>query len=310
MNTVEHSRSRLDARAAGLMALLCFLWGLQQISLKAVAGAASPMLMIAARSIGAGLLLAALMGWRGETPKRHRWRAGAVAGALFGLEYLLVAEALRLTLASHVTVFLYAAPVFAALGLHVKLPAERLGVVQWSGIVLAFIGLAIAFLGGGEGTLAGDALALLASVCWGATTVTIRCSSLARAPATETLLYQLIGAAVILAPAAVLMGEWHFDGSTRAWAHLGFQTLLVSFASFLAWFWLLRHYLASRLGVFTFLTPLFGVLLGAGLLGEPLRPDFLAGGALILVGIVLVSGHDLGSAAVRFQRGEGTLPDS
>lgn len=45
-------------------------------------------------------------------------RAGAVAGALFGLENLLVAEALRLTLASHVIVFLYAAPLFAALGLH------------------------------------------------------------------------------------------------------------------------------------------------------------------------------------------------
>ena len=47
--------------------------------------------------------------------------------------------------------------------------------------------------------------------------------------------------------------------------------------------------LASRLGVLSFLTPLLGVGLGAGLLGESLAPGFLAGAALVLVGVVLVS---------------------
>ena len=45
-----------------------------------------------------------------------------------------------------------------------------------------------------------------------------------------------------------------------------FQAVIVSFASFLAWFWLLRRYLASPLGVFSFLTPVFGVVLGIWLL--------------------------------------------
>ena len=65
---------------------------------------------------------------------------------------------------------------------------------------------------------------------------------------------------------------------------------MVSFASFLVWFWLLRHYLASRLGVFSFLTPLFGILLGAWLLSEPIEPSFLMGAVPVLLGIVLVSG--------------------
>ena len=70
-----------------------------------------------------------------------------------------------------------------------------------------------------------------------------------------------------------------------------FQILLVSFASFLAWFWLLRHYLASRLGVLSFMTPLFGIGFGVWLLGEPLEPNFIAAALLVLVGILLVSGH-------------------
>lgn len=291
--------STLDMRATGVMVLLCLIWSLQQVSLKAIAGQASPMLMVALRSLIALLLLAALMARRGEALQRARWKPGALVGALFGLEYLLVTEALRLTQASHVTVFLYTAPIFAALGLQARLPAERLARLQWAGIVLAFGGIALAFLGGAElraggaagPALLGDALALLAGAAWGATTVTIRCSALAAAPATETLLYQLLGACVLLLPAVALSGQWHFEPTAAVWAHLGFQSLIVSFASFLTWCWLLRRYLASRLSVFSFLTPLFGVLLGAGLLGEALEPAFVAGSGLVLAGIVLVAGH-------------------
>jgi drug/metabolite transporter (DMT)-like permease len=70
---------------------------------------------------------------------------------------------------------------------------------------------------------------------------------------------------------------------------LAFHTLVVSFASFLAWFWLLRNYLASRLGVFSFLTPLFGMAFGVWLLGEKIELNFLIGAVLVLFGIVIVS---------------------
>lgn len=294
-------RLALDGRATGLMTLLCVVWSLQQISLKAVAADASPMLLVGLRSGIAALLVLVLMRWRGETlrPTPGGWRAGLVVGALFAFEYLLVAQALLLTHASHVVVFLYTAPIFAALGLHARLPAERLHWSQWLGIGIAFFGIAVAFLGRGASAgaahldgavLLGDALALLAGVSWGATTVTIRCTVLARVPATESLLYQLVCACMLLLPAALLFGQGHFAATPAAWGHLAFQSVVVSFASFLAWFWLLRHYLASRLGVFSFLTPVFGVLLGIWLLGEPVEAGFVAGSALALGGIVLVSG--------------------
>jgi len=62
-------------------------------------------------------------------------------------------------------------------------------------------------------------------------------------------------------------------------------------ASLLLWFALLRRYLASRLGAFSFLTPMFGVALGAWLLDERVSPTFWAGSALVVAGIVLVSCH-------------------
>jgi drug/metabolite transporter (DMT)-like permease len=296
-----NTRRALDGRAAVLMAMLCLVWSLQQISLKAVAGDVSPMLMIGLRSGIAALLVTALMGWRGEgiALRTGRWRPGLVVGTLFAIEYLLLAEGLRLTHASHVVVFLYTAPIFAALGLHWKLPAERLHWAQWIGVAIAFAGIAVAFLGRGPAAadavdgriLLGDALALLAGAAWGATTVTLRCTSLTTAPATETLLYQLVAAFTLLVPAALLLGQARFEPTAAAWSHLAFQSVIVSFASFLVWFWLLRRYLASRLGVFSFMTPMFGVGLGIWLLDEPLEAGFITGSGLVLAGVLLVSGH-------------------
>jgi len=283
------------------MLLLCFVWGFQQIALKAVAADITPMMQIALRSAGAAVLVAALMRWRGERFDWSAWRPGAVVAGLFALEFVFVGEALLQTSASHTVVFLYTAPVFAALGLHWKLPAERLNGVQWLGIALAFGGVATAFLG--DDTLLargpavtsvwGDFLALLAAVCWGATTVVIRTTRLSQTLPTQTLLYQLLGAAVVLLALAGLSGTYRVHFTPAVVASLLFQTVVVSFISFLAWFWLLRTYLASRLGVFSFMTPLFGVVLGVLLLDEPVALRFVLGACMVLVGIVVVSAHSL-----------------
>ena len=119
----------------------------------------------------------------------------------------------------------------------------------------------------------------------------IRCTKLAAAPATQTLLYQLVAAFVLLLIASIGTGQAHFNPTPAVWASLLFHSVVVSFASFLLWFWLLRKYLASRLGVFSFMTPLFGVVLGAWLLQEPLEASFLVGSVPVLIGIVLVSGR-------------------
>lgn len=276
------------------MVLLCLIWALQQIGLRVTASAASPILQICIRSGVSALLLAWVIRRNGEPLSlwRESARAGLLAGFLFGFEFLLIGESVRRTTASHVTVFLYTAPLFAALGLAWFVPSERLSARRWFGMAMAAGGIAIAFLGrreAGEATLAGDALALAAGLAWGATTVVVRTSRLATTPATVTLFYQLVGA--FLMPAMVM--PWamppHFEPTAFVWAHLAFQALVVSFFSYLAWFRLLRIYVAAELGVFSFLTPVFAVVLGWLLVGE--RPDgaFALGAVAVLAGVALVT---------------------
>ena len=65
--------------------------------------------------------------------------------------------------------------------------------------------------------------------------------------------------------------------------------MIVTFASYLLWFWLIRHYPATRLSSFTMLTPVFGLLLGALLLSEPVTTRLVIALAAVAAGITLVN---------------------
>ena len=109
------------------------------------------------------------------------------------------------------------------------------------------------------------------------------------ASAAETLLYQVGVAALVLLVYAGLTARTSVNLTLIAVLSLLFQCLLGSLFSYLAWFWLLRRYLASRLAIWSFLTPFFAVGFGATLLQEPVDLFFAIGALVMLTGIVLVS---------------------
>jgi drug/metabolite transporter (DMT)-like permease len=136
----------------------------------------------------------------------------------------------------------------------------------------------------------GDALGVLAGVAWAATTVVVRATRLAQSSASKTLFYQLTVSAVVLLALALGLGQAHVAIITPlAVVSLAYQAVVVAFVSYLVWFWLLTRYIASRLSVFSFLTPLFGVTFGVLLLGESFSLRFLMAAVLVLTGIALVN---------------------
>lgn len=294
------SRKNVDGFAIGIIAIVSLIWGLQQVFVKAVAADMPPVLQIALRAGIAALLLASIMMWRNEKLiSRDTWKPGLLAGFLFALEFFLVGEGLRYTTASHMVVFLYSAPIFVALSLHFKIESEQLKPLQWIGIIVAFSGIALTFLWRDAQNVApeatnmlwGDFLALLAAISWAATTVLVRSSSLSRAPASQTLLYQLIVCFILVLLAAIAMGQTEYTLTTAVVSNLVFQGVIVSFGSLLLWFWLLRQYSASQLGVFTLMTPLFGIVFGVWLLSEPLEDSFIFGAVMVMIGIILMNSH-------------------
>jgi drug/metabolite transporter (DMT)-like permease len=296
------ARKPLDRFVVTTMVLLCAIWGAQQVAIKLAAHDVVPIMQVGLRSGISAALVGLLMCCRGEklSLRDGTLRPGLLAGALFAAEFLFVAEGLRHTSASHMAVLIYTSPIFTAIGLHFTIRSERLGRRQWLGIGMAFAGIAAAFAGGWLHSdvslriLWGDLLGVLAGAAWGATTVVIRGSALSEAAPSKTLLYQLAVGCVLLLGAAVVSGQATRVSMTAvAWTSLLFQGVVVSFASYLVWFWLLRRYVASQVAVFSFMSPLFGVTFGVLVLHEPVDAFFAVGAALVLAGITVVTGPSL-----------------
>ena len=289
-------RTAPDAGAAGLLLLLCAVWGLAQVAMKVGSEGIPPVLQGGLRSLGSGALLLLWCALRGVPLWRRDGTLGPglLAGLLFAVEFALLYPGLALTTASRGVVFLYTAPFVVALGAHWFVPGERLTRAKTIGLLAAFAGLALAFADSlrlpSARELMGDLLCLATAVAWGATTVVIKASSLARVRAEKTLLYQLGVSALLLPPASLLLGEpWRLDITPTVAVAFAYQVVVVAFASYAAWFWLVARYPASSLAAFTFVTPIFGVAAGALLLGESVTPALLAAVALIATGIWLVN---------------------
>lgn len=293
---MSSARKPVDALAVSMMIVLCMCWGFNQITIKIAAAGISPIMQAGLRSIIAAALLLVWAQLRGIPlfARDGTLKAGMVAGALFAAEFVFIYAGLAHTAASRMVVFIYLAPCLTALGLQWFVPGERLNTGQWIGIALAFLGVALAFADGfsmAQGsTLIGDAFGVIAAALWAATTVVIRSTRLTAASASKTLFYQLGISALALPLASLAAGEPGIIALTpRVLASLAYQSVIVAFASYLAWFWLLTRYLAGRLAVFSFLTPLFGVAFGVIFLSEPLSAAFLGAALLVGAGIVLVN---------------------
>ena len=292
-------RPHLDAVAIASLLLCCALWGLNQVAAKVALAEIPPLTQAAARSLGAALLVLAWARWRRITltARDGTLRGGLLAGSLFAVEFACIFTGLQFTSASRMAVFIYLSPFVVALGMPFVARGERLSPIQWIGLVAAFAGVAWAFAEGfapsaavGPRQWLGDALGVAAALFWGATTLVIRATALASAPAEKTLLYQLLVSGVMLALGAFAAGEpWPAQVGPVALSSLGFQTVVVSFASYLLWFWLVRHYPATPLATFTLLTPVAGLIAGVGLLAEPLTLRLGLAVAAVALGITLVS---------------------
>ena len=279
-----------------ILVVICASWGLQQVAIKVASQGVSPILQAGMRSVGATILLRIWMVVHRQPilEKDGTLWWGIAAGLLFTAEFILIYWGLEFTIASRAVIFINISPFVVALGAQLFIPGERLRMIQVLGLCCAFSGIVVAFSESASYAtyrrLIGDGMLAAAAVFWGATTVLIKAGPLARIRPGKTLLYQLAVSAVVLPLVALVKGEPGIVRMTPVIAaSLTYQTVWVAFITFLAWFWLVRNYPASRLVSFNFLTPIFGVIAGGVILNEPISSRLLLTLVLVGTGIYLVN---------------------
>lgn len=297
MNAIQR-KTHLDTLAVTLLVACCAFWGFQQILIKFAVQEIPPLWQASLRMGGATVLLWLWCVLRGVKlfERDGTLGAGLLAGLLFAGEFCFIYLGLMHTSASRLTVFLYTSPFVVALLLPRVIPSETLRRIQWIGLTLAFLAVAIAFSEGFlqdspmVGQWKGDAMGLAAGILWGLTTLTIRATRLSGASAEKTLFYQLAVTALVAPVLSLALGEtWGFGYSAMAWGSVALQMVVGAFISYLTWMWMLRHYPATQMSTFTFLTPVFALVFGVVLLGEPLTVQLVVALVGVAVGIVLVS---------------------
>jgi drug/metabolite transporter (DMT)-like permease len=289
--------SPLPAKASFIMLLLCACWGLNMVAMKLGVEGIPPALQGALRSIGGAVLGLAWCLLRGVRLSRilhdgTLW-PGLAAGLIFGVEFGCFYLGVALTTASRAVLMVYTAPFFVLLLSRWFLPGEALGPRVLLGLGIAFLGLVLSMAEGllrpaGPYAIWGDLLCLMGGLGWAATTVLIKASRLRQASPEATMLYQLVVSIPVLLGFSWLLGEPPMAPTPLVWAGLAYQTVAVAFISYIAWFWLVQRHSAARLSAFTFITPIFGVLAGWLVLGDPLGPLFLAALLLVCAGIWIV----------------------
>ena len=272
----------LDAFAATLVFALCVVWGFNQVVVKLALPDVGPIAQTGVRSgIGALCVIAYAL-----CTKRRIFEidgtevAGALAGALFTAEFIALYELLRFTTAARATVFIYAAPFFVAVGAAFLLRDERLRPIQWVGLAFAFLGVACGFLGRTKGgSLAGDALALLAAVALGGDDP---CHQGDAAQAHRSDQGPSLSDRIRCANRAACglcfrrsVADASYDGVGRllvmARRRCGWRKLRAAYSG------TLTRYAVAELSAFTFITPLVGVLAAWLVFGENFELGVLAG---------------------------------
>ncbi|MFH0825325.1 MAG: DMT family transporter [Pseudomonadota bacterium] len=291
------SASHIPLPGIMLLVLLSFLWGANMVTIKVGNQGIPPMLAAAVRSVIAAALLylyARSIRVPVFLPSGYV-KHGVMIGVLFGVEFLFLYWGTSFTDVSRAIIFLYTQPLWTAVLAHFILVDDRLHLGKSVGVLLSFVGLSLVFgsrsMTLGPDAWVGDVMEVAAGFLWAATTIYIK-RFIWNTPIThyQTLFAQLLFSIPVLAAGSAAF-EWGRTVSPTpiVLAALFYQSVIVAFISYLAWFWLIHRYQASRISAFTFLSPLFGVVLGGLLLGEALTPILWVGLTLVAGGIYLVN---------------------
>jgi drug/metabolite transporter (DMT)-like permease len=278
---------------AGVLVVMAF-WAANFIVVKAANEQIPPVTFAFLRFAIAATTLLVLLRWREGSLGLPRRDVAAVLGlgALgFGVYQILWSIALQDIPAGDSALLIATTPVITAL-LAVSSGADVLTRTKLAGSLVSFAGVAVIVSAGHGltlgGALVGDALTLIAALCWSIYTA-YGAPILRRHSPLRTSAWAMVGGSLVLLPPALFQGigvDWRGVG-VEAWGGLLFSAFIPAGIANVVVFSAIRLLGPTRVTAFQFLVPFMAVLMGAAFLAEPVRIDQLLGGLIIILGVAI-----------------------
>lgn len=287
-------KERLDLFGFLAIFTVTLFFSFNQLIVKETTLGLQPVFLAGLRSGLAVVFVAAWLWYRGLLG-RLLWAdlgIGLGIGILFSIEFLGLFVALDLTAVSRAAIIFYSMPVWFSIIAHFGLPGEQLTRLRLIGLLIAFCGTGLAILSrdaGGHGNLLGDLCALMGALGWAGTAYLARATNL-RIRGPEVQLFWMVAvSAVILLLVAPLFGPLIRDIQPMHWVWLVFQAAVVVTGGFILWLFLLSAYPSASVTSFSFLTPIFSVMLGHFVYGEVMTLQLVVATLLVGTGILLIN---------------------
>ncbi len=181
---------------------------------------------------------------------------------------------------------------FSIIAAHFMTRDEKMNRRKALGCAVGFAGIVIVNLGGdgfgGGVTFMGEGMVLLCSAAYGVSSVTLKMISHRESPSAITA-YQLLFGSILLIAMGLCMGG-RVSGFTLVSALLLLYLSVTSMVTFCIWANLLKYNPVSKITIYGFTIPVFGVMLSAIFLGEKvMTPATALALLLVSAGIVVVN---------------------
>ncbi len=284
----------VDFKAIILMLLVVLLWGGNVVATK-IALPDMPPFMLAGVRFGLGAIIIGIWGLLNRSqliPRKGEILSLIILSALFAAQICTFNLGLNLTLAGRASIFMSINPFFVALLAHFIIPNDRLNIRKIIGLFLAFSGIIIVFrdkVGINGSRILGDAILISSSAIVGFMTIYIK--KLAQNINTYKLLFwEMIFSLIPFFGLSLIFEDIsQVNASSSLFFALLYQSIIVAGISFIIWTVLLRSYSASKLSVFVFAMPIFGVGLSVLMLHESMTMYLIMGAILVAIGIYIVN---------------------
>lgn len=222
-----------------------------------------------------------------QQPRPWSWGL-IVAGVLYAIELSIWHWSLEWTSVANSTVIANIYPVVVTLGSWI-LFRERANRLFLVGLATAVAGM-IVLVGDkftlGIASLRGDILAAVTSIFYGGYFIVVA-RMRARRSTAEIMAWSAAVASVILLPVAMSMTDTIFPTSWKGWAALIALAVLCQAGAQAAITFALAHLPASLSAVTLLIQPLTAAIMAWLILGEPIGPFQVVGGAILLAGIFI-----------------------
>jgi drug/metabolite transporter (DMT)-like permease len=287
----------LDLRVHAVLCGVQVLFGIFHVVAKAVLAEMDPLALAGLRVLGAAPLLLAVA-WRYDRvrPRARDLPALALLGALgvFANQVFFILG-LERTTATNAAILMVSVPVLAV-GVAALLGVERLGPRRLLGVALAVAGALVLLDPGrlqlGPGVALGNALILTNGLCY-ASFLVLQRPILERLPWRTVIAWAfLLGGVLVLAAAAPALARLpSAHVSTRTWLGVAYIVLFPTALNYALSTWAVRRSSPALVAAYNTLQPVVACLLAASFLGERFGGLQALGFALILAGLVQVSGR-------------------